>query len=745
MRGFVNRTVDLDRLDQVLAGDILEPLAVAVSVIVGTAGVGKTSLALHWAHRVRERFPDGQLYVNLRGYDPGLPVTADQVLDRFLRALAVAPNTIPVESDDKAALYRSLLADRRMLVVLDNAASVAQVRPLLPGTAGCLVIVTSRNSLSGLVARDGARRLTVDVLTEPEAAILLQTVTDSYRTEDSPDRLLELARLCARLPLALRIAAERAARRPRMPLEELIRDLRDESGLWDALSPGHDEEADAVRTAFAWSYRALPEDAARMFRLLGLHPGPEFSADAAAAITGTSADKVRQSLDILVGVHLLEQSGPNRYQFHDLLRIYATDQARAEETPEDRQAVLRRVLTWYLHTVDAVQALVNPFEPRVALDPPEANVMPLTFSGDGDAMLWYETERANLVSATRAAADSGLDRIAWQLPVVLRSIYMGVMPFEDWLTTTHIGLEAARRLGDRGAEAELLESLALAHFRANDLQPSVGYYEASLGIRRELGDDFGQALVLNGLGLLHLRRRDLRSAQSSYERSLAIMRERDDSYWVALLMANLSQVRFELTELSEATDLVRGALDIFRARDARSSEGNALRILSMIQRELGHPAEALRSIDRALAIAHEGKRRPGEAYWLIEFGTVQRALGQPAESLVSYQRSAVMQRQLGDRSREAQALDGTGEAYQELGRFDDAVDFHRRAVAMHRELNDSWQTAVSLDHLAMALQQADSVADAQTHWAEALTLIAGFDDPRASSMRARISANIEAC
>lgn len=742
VRGFVNRTDALGQLDQVLAGDILEPLAVAVSVIVGTAGVGKTSLALHWAHRVRERFPDGQLYVNLRGYDPGPPVTATQALDRFLRALDVAPSAIPIEPDDKAALYRSLLADRRMLVVLDNAATVGQVRPLLPGTAGCLVIVTSRSSLSGLVARDGARRLTLDVLTEPEAAILLQTVTDGYRKEDDPAQLLELARLCARLPLALRIAAERAARRPRMLLDELIRDLRDESGLWDALSPGHDEEADAVRTAFAWSYRALPEDAARMFRLLGLHPGAEFSLEAAAAIAGVGTDQVRQSLDVLVGVHLLEQNGPSRYQFHDLLRVYATDQARDEEAPENRDAVLRRVLTWYLHTVDAVQALVNPFEPRVALDPGEDNVAPLTFGSADEAMRWYEAERTNLVNATRAAADGGLYRIAWQLAIVLRGIYMSVMPFEDWLTTTRIGLDSARRLGDRNAEAELLESFGLAYFRSNDLHASIEYYHACLDIRRELGDGFGQALVLNGLGLAYVQLRDLPAAKSSYEQGLAIMRDRGDSYWIALLTANLGQVHLELGDLSQAADLIQAALDIFGERGARSSEGNALHILSMIHRESGRPAEALESIERALAIGREENRRAGEAYWLIEFGRVQQALGLPAESLISYQHAAVMQRQFGNRSREAQALDGTGQAYRDLGRLDEAADFHRRAVAMYRELNDSWQLAVALDHLAATLLQAHLVAEARLHGEEARAILAQFDDPKANELRHRIEGQL---
>jgi hypothetical protein len=270
IRGFVNRVEETRRLDAVLTGNGGEPLVVSVCVIAGTAGVGKTSLALHWAHQAQEHFPDGQLYVNLRGYDPGPPVTPPEVLRRFLSALNVPAKAIPAEPEAAAALYRSLLAGRRMLVILDNAATATQVRPLLPGTAGCLVVVTSRSRLSGLSVRDGAQRLTLGTLSEPEAVALLSAVTVGYRDEDDRDKLTELARLCARLPQALRIAAERAASRPRMRLDDLIADLRDESVLWDALSTGDDEEADAVRTVFAWSYRALTAEAAALFS----RPGP---------------------------------------------------------------------------------------------------------------------------------------------------------------------------------------------------------------------------------------------------------------------------------------------------------------------------------------------------------------------------------------------------------------------------------------------------------------------------------------
>src|SRR5256714_9064117 len=325
VRGFVNRTRELDSLDKVLEsgkdGD-----RVGMVLLVGTAGVGKTSVAVRWAHKIGDRFPDGQLYVNLHGYDAGEPLSALTALERFLRVLDVAPERMPAEVEARADMFRSLIAERRLLVVLDNAATADQVRPLLPGSDTCLVLITSRSRLSGLVARDGARRIDVDTLACVASMALLRKVITDYRVEDTDDELADLALLCANLPLALRIAAERAAARPWLPLAELINELRDESGLWHALSTDDEAEADAVRSVFAWSYRALPESAARVFRLLGLHPGPEFSLNAAAALAGATPSETRRALDALLNAHLLEQIGRERYQFHDLLRAYAADQ-----------------------------------------------------------------------------------------------------------------------------------------------------------------------------------------------------------------------------------------------------------------------------------------------------------------------------------------------------------------------------------------------------------------------------------
>lgn len=739
IRGFVNRRTELAQLDGIATEHQREPFGAPVTVITGTAGVGKTSLALHWAHSAREHFSAGELYVNLRGHDPGLPATPEQVLDRFLRDLGVPAPAIPARLDDRASLYRSILADRPMLIVLDNAASVSQVRPLLPGTPGSLILVTSRNRLSGLVAREGAYRLGVDVLRETDAVALLRVITTGYRTQDQPRELAELARLCARLPLALRIAAERAASRPLMMLNELIADLRDESALWNALSAEDDEESDAVRTVFAWSYRALPEEEARLFRFLGLHPGDDFSLPAAAALVSVTPAQARQHLDVLIGSHLMQQSAPGRYRFHDLLRAYAIDQLRHHESSDTQTEALRRVLDWYLHTADAASRVLTPFDSYPLAEPIPADVAPLTFDGYESAYRWYQAESVNLLAATRISAEAGFHTIAWRLSAVLRGIYMHQNAFDAWITTAQIGIDTARHVDDRRGEAEALESLGKAHFQSLELDEAEQAHRAALAIRREIGDRFGEGVSVNALGLLGLRRRRLADATSSFQQSMTVFSELGDRRWVSLLRMNLAEAHCELAEYDAAVDRLDEALAVFRDLGDRFCTGNALFLLSWAHRELGHLNEARASIEAALAIASDEENQVWQAHWLVELAKVQRAEGQPGEALNSYQRAASIQRMLGDRSREAAALDGTGEAYQELDRFADAVSFHRQAARTHRQFGDRWQLARTLHNLAVALERTDAAEEARPFWEEALTLLDDFDDPKANALARRVN------
>ncbi|WP_258038850.1 tetratricopeptide repeat protein [Streptomyces sp. SM12] len=744
VRGFVNRTAEISHLNAILTDAVGDAVVVDVCVIAGTAGAGKTALALHWAHGAKPRFPDGQLYVNLRGYDPGEPVSAHEALGRFLTALGVPPGQVPADTDSAAALFRSVLADRSMLIVLDNAASVAHVRALLPGHPGCLVLVTSRSRLSGLAIRDGAHRLTLGALPEQEAVALIRAVTAGYRPEDDAAELRELAGLCARLPLALRIAAERAASNPYLELGELIEHLRDESALWSALSSGDEPESEAVRTVFAWSYRALPPDAARLFRLLGIHPGPEFGARAVSALAAVSLRRARQLLDVLAGAHLLEQTAPDRFEFHDLLRAYATDQARTHETPDGRTEALCRVTEWYLHTARNAQEWRAAPPDRLALTPPGPSVDPQTFTDHDQAVDWCESERANLPAAVRAAELAGLDRQAWQLAAALWTTQAPSAAVAEWLAVGEVALRAARRCGDRAGEARLLECRGFAHRRLNDAQASEDAHRAALAIRRDLGDRQGEATSLNALGLVAVFRRRLHAAEEFLARAAQARRELGDAHWEAVARANLAEALLEAGRIDEAAAPLDEALELHRQAGNQRSVGNVLRMRSALLLERGDTHAALEAAEEAVEIGLALRDHAPEGFWLLYLGDAQLALGQADQALTSYHRSATIHRRLGDRSREALAWQGAGRVHHHLGRHTEATGFLSRAAATHRELDDRWREAIALDHLAHTTASPDQnhPEDAQQHRREALRLIAPYNDPRANNLRQRLTTHL---
>ncbi|MGW5350201.1 ATP-binding protein [Streptomyces sp. NPDC004031] len=729
VRGFVNRTDELAQLDALVSDGAI----VSLHVVAGTAGAGKTSLAVRWAHRVKDRFPDGQLFVNLRGYDPGEPVTAEQALHGFLRALGVPAAEVPADVDGAAALFRSLLAERRVLVLLDNAATAGQVRPLLPGGGESLVLVTSRSRLSGLAVRDGARRITLGTLPEPEAVALLQAVTAGYRSADDIDQLAELARLCARLPLALRIAAERAASHPHMGLDELIADLRDESALWDALSTGSEEEAEAVRTVFAWSYRALTAPAARLFRLLGLHPGGDFGLHSAAALADLATSKARQLLDDLVGAHLLEQTAPDRYQFHDLLRAYATDQAQAEEPSGEREAALHRVLTWYLHTADAAQDWISPSEDHLRLPPASGAVAPSAFADYDDAADWVERELPTYPRLVAAAAAAGHDRLAWQLAETLWHAWPPSAPVVDWLDLGTTGLASAERDPDPLGRIHILSSLGTVYRAVHRYADGMRSLNAALELCRGTGNRLGEAHALNLIGLIHLRARELDDAAAAFDAVAPLFRAEQRPQWAATAVANAATTYLSAGRLPEAATAAAKALATHRALDNPRGAGNVLRMLAAIRLEEGAPDAARKAIDEAMDIALTLRSHRLEAYWLITLGDVQRATSAHGDALASFQRSAMLHRRLGDRSREALAWRGTALTYAATGRGEEAAGFLRQAAAAHRALGDGWEEAVDLDHLAGLVAE----DDARAHRARVLELIAPYGDPRAEALRGR--------
>jgi DNA-binding SARP family transcriptional activator len=401
---FTGRVMELAALDSMLreAGDE-EPGTVVIAAICGAAGVGKTALAIRWAHRVADRFPDGQLYVNLRGFDPsGAPAETAEVIRGFLEALGVTPERIPPGLSEQVGLYRSLLARRRLLIVLDNARGERQVRPLLPAGPGCLVVVTSRNALTGLAAAEGAQLLSLRVLAPAEARQMLAARLGSEQAEAEPAAVAEIARLCAYLPLALSVAAARAAARPGLPLATLATELRAGHRRLDALDSG--DPAVSVRGIFSGSYEGLSDPAQRMFRLLGVHPGPDISAAAAASLAGAEQAEADRGLAELTRAHLLEEYRPGRYAFHDLLRAYAAEQAAASDGSVERGEVIGRVLDHYLYTLQAANRILRSSrDVPITITSPRPGVTPERLAGGREAKAWLHAEHRVLIGVLALA------------------------------------------------------------------------------------------------------------------------------------------------------------------------------------------------------------------------------------------------------------------------------------------------------------------------------------------------------
>ncbi|GAA4483712.1 hypothetical protein GCM10023191_005780 [Actinoallomurus oryzae] len=609
--------------------------------------MGKTTLAVHWAHQVRERFPDGDLFVNLRGYDPGQPVTPEQALDGFLRALDVPAEKIPSELDAQAALFRSLLDARRMLVVLDNAASVQQVRPLLPGAAGCLTLITSRSQLSGLATREGVGRVSIDVLSPGQALRLLRQVIGSSRVDAEPSRAAELARYCGYLPLALRIAADRAVTHPYLTLADLVEELIDEHDRLDMLA-SDDDAATAVRAVFSWSYNRLSPDAARVFRLLGLNTGSDLSAEAAVALTGLTKRRACRLLDTLAGQHLLQQTGRSRYGFHDLLRVYAAERAMSEESEGERSVAVGRMLNWYLHTTLAARRIVHPIAHETPIDPPNPAYPPLTFASHDRALDWCEQERVNLVAAIQQAAEDGHEAIAWKLADNLASFFALAWYPDDWITILRIGLTAARHLADQNAQAIMLMSMADFFYELKRYDEAIDNYQQALLLSRETGTRWIEGFCLNGLGISRVGLRQFDEAAHYIQQALAIFRETGMRHREAIALNSLGSAYHGLGRPNDAISCHLQAIPTFEQFGADRRQAYALGKIGDTYYDLRQFRDAVYYHRKALQIFRKKKDRRSIAFELFDIGKALHADRQTDAARRSWEEALAIFSDLGD-------------------------------------------------------------------------------------------------
>ena len=644
--GFAGRDAALAGLDAMLPAADRETTGAGavIAAITGTAGVGKTALAVHWAYRARERFPDGQLYADLRGFDPTGPVMdPGQALRWFLGALGVPPERVPDGRDAKAGLYRSLLDSRRVLVVLDNARDAEQVRPLLPGSSGSMVLVTSRNQLTGLIAAEGARPHGLDLLTVPEAHDLLARRLGTCRVAAERQAAEEIIASCARLPLALTIAAARAAERPSFPLTVIAAGLRD-SAVLDPFDGG--DLPVGLRAAFSCSYRALSTDAARLFRLLALHPGQDISLAAAASLLGAPPGQARKLLAELARAHLLGEHSPGRYACHELLRAYAAELAHTRDDPDVRIAALRRVLDHFLHTSYAGTGLIEPYLVPFVPAPPLPGVTLGEVTTACRADDWFATEYPTLLAAVTAAADAGLTATAWQLAWTLTSFQLRQGYWDDHALAQEAGLNAARRAGDPAGEAHALLALGIGYSRAGrdgDAGPMyagslrllagldgylasralihTGLMQLSAGqgcltgalrhalrahdLHRAAGDALLAARSLNDVGYCHALAGNYRQAIAHCELSLAQLRACGKPGYEAPVWRSLGFIYHQLGSHRRAIGCYERSLELSRTLCDRFSEGGTLGDLGDVYHSAGEADAARRTWGSALRIFKE--------------------------------------------------------------------------------------------------------------------------------------------
>jgi tetratricopeptide (TPR) repeat protein len=683
--GFIGRDIERGELGEALRLARAHSAAPVVATISGPAGIGKTELAVHWAHRVVDEFPDGCLYADLRGFSPGEPRLPGDVLAGFLRGLGTA-GQLPDDLDERAAWYRSALAGRRLLVVLDNGCDSDQVRPLLPDTPSCFVVVTSRSDLAGLSLRPGTHRISLDVLPERDQCELLRTHIGS-RVSDDPAAVRELADRCAGLPLALRVMSAHAARQPDQPLAELAADLSQEQGL-DQFDLG--EAGAAVRTVFSWSDKRLPPRAAEDFRLLGTQPLAELDSHAAAALLGSTPAAARHRLDVLAGHHLVQRRAGGRYGMHDLIRAYAGE---LSTEVGDRDCAVTRLLDHYIAAAARAAALLHPRDPQDEVEHGHATV-PL--DDPTQARSWLDTEWPNLLALAAFSANDGWPQHTIRLAATLRRHLDESGLYSDAVTLLGHALHACRTTGDQGEEGTTLYHLGVAYLRLGRLGDATAHHQRALQLCRATGDRYGEAGALNSLGNVMERLGRYDEATDNYKQAQVLARELGLHHGEATLLNNLGYVAARQARHDTAQDHCQRALDLYR--------------------ELDNVAGAARA--------------------LVNLGMIAHQLHRYDEALTRYQDSLALSRKIGARGIEVEALNGLGGMYRTMRDLDQARSSHEAALAAARELADPYDEALSMEGLGHVAAAAEAPEDAARHWNAALAIYRRLRVPEADQLQA---------
>jgi DNA-binding SARP family transcriptional activator/tetratricopeptide (TPR) repeat protein len=710
---FTGRTTELAVIEQVH-----DASTVVISAIDGMAGVGKTALAVHAAHRIGVGYPDGQLFIDLHGYTEGVgPVEPGEALDRMLRVLGIPGPQIPSGLDDRAALYRTRLADRQMLIVLDNAATETQVTPLLPGVPGCLVLVTSRRRLAGL---DHVRALSLDVLPVPDAVRLFTHTVGAERLHGQPHELLvELVALCGRLPLAIRIAAARMRSRRTWQLTDLLDRLRDRQNRLSELEVGQR----SVTAALDLSYQDLSGAEQRTYRVLGLHPGADIDAYAAAALLHCTFKQAQRTLDGLLDAHLLQEPVAGRYRFHDLIRAHAAETAARDESEHTRRAALGRLLDYYRQATATAMDSAYPYErerrPQV---PPADTPVPEPASPES-ALQWLDTELSGLVAAARWATEHGWAEHVLHLSAILHPHIRTHGRYHDAVTLHAHARSAARAIGDQSGELVALNGLGHIHRKQGQHAQAAEHYEQALRLARASGHRPGEMDALIGLGHTHLLQNRHAQATEHYQRVLRIGRASDHQPGQLEALLGLGHVHLMESDHAPAAEYYQQAMQLACASGHRPGELDALLGLGLIHLTQGRHAQAADKYRQVLRIARATGHRHVELVALNGLGNVHRIEGRPAQAADHYHQLLDLARQTGNRNWQFEAWQSLGRLRHATGDPAAALAHHDKALALAGELGQPIDQARAHNGLAHAHHALTQHRQARDHWQRALGIL----------------------
>ncbi|MEV7569575.1 AfsR/SARP family transcriptional regulator [Streptomyces tanashiensis] len=717
---FTGREEELVALDTLVDVQDVDRRAPGVGLITGVAGVGKTGLAVHWAHRATRHYPDGRLFADLRGYDENhAPTAAGEILGRFLRSLGMAGEDVPGELEDRIALYRSVLADRRVLLVLDNVRTPEQIRPLMPGGGGCTVLVTSREQLEQLVTWPPSARIFLGLLPEDRSLELLGGIVGEARVLGEPAASARLVTLCDRLPLALRIAAARLASKPHWSVQHLVTRLSDERRRLDELSQGELQ----VRAGFALSYRYLDREAARLYRLLGLLSVPDFTAWVGAALLDCGVLEAERLIEHLVDAQFLEVSGVDstgrlRYRFHDLLRLYAGELAREEESEADRRAACDRFLRTCLTLAELAYRreeggdfdTVHGDVPRSEIEP--ALVEELLAS----PMEWFEAERLTLISVVGQAAELGMAELAWDLVLCLQVLFEARNYLEDWRSCSERTLAATIASGSIRGQAAMHMELGVVELRLRRVHEASERSETALALFRQAGDAHGAALVLSHLGLIHRIRGEYELGTHRLREALPALREVGDLSAEAYVLQSLAQVALDEDRPHEALELSRQAVSVGEALPvAGRAQAMAAHRLGSVYLALGRLGPAEEAFGKALRIVKEKCDLLGYAHTLLGLAETRRAAGAAEAAEEIYLEALDVARRHHSTLIEGQIRFGLGQLHHAGGRPRESRVHLTAALGVFRAIGSPpWEerTALALDRLDAAERDRTTTAGA---------------------------------